>query len=66
MGHPFPTKTIHFLSKLNKSIKLPMAGLFRGTYGLSLLVMGFGKLSRLRLVTGASFQLASMNFKTET
>ncbi len=34
-----------------------MAGLFTGTYALSLLsYLGFGKLSRLRLVNGSSPQ----------
>ena len=43
-----------------------MAGLFVGTYGLPLLAIGFGSLSRPNFVTGGSFQLASMNFKIET
>src|SRR5438105_15914887 len=51
--------------KLNRSLRSPIAGLFNGTYGLLLLVMGLGKLSRLRAVSGASPQLASMNFRIE-
>src|ERR1700682_2151518 len=51
--------------KLNRSLRSPIAGLFNGTYGLLLLVMGLGKLSRLRAVRGASPQLASMNFRIE-
>ena len=60
--------TSYFLwpPKLNRSIRSAMAGLFSGTYGLLLLVMGLGKLSRLRLETGASPQFASINFKIET
>src|SRR4030081_1398605 len=51
--------------KWNRSIRLPIAGLFNGTYGLLWLVTGLGKLSRLRAVRGASPQLASMNFRIE-
>ena len=43
-----------------------MAGLFTGTYGLPDAVTGFGKLSRLRLVTVSKPQLRSMNFRIET
>jgi hypothetical protein len=43
-----------------------MAGLFNGMYGLRPLAIGFGKLSRLRPVTGDNFQFASMNFRIET
>ena len=52
--------------KLNQSIMSPIAGLFNGTYGLSLAVTGLGKLSRPRLVTGLNPQFASMNFRIET
>lgn len=34
--------------KLNRSIRSPIAGLFKGTYGLLWWVTGLGKLSRLR------------------
>src|SRR5579883_798032 len=51
--------------KLNRSMRLPMAGLFLGTYGLFLSARGFGRLSRLRSVRGFNPQFASMNFTTE-
>src|ERR1700756_1418951 len=60
------TRLVYFFPKLNKSIKLLMAGPFRGTYGFSLVATGLGRLSRLRSVTGAKCQLASMNFRIET
>jgi hypothetical protein len=41
----------------------PIAGLFVVTYGFAEVVTRFGKLSRLRSVSGDSFQLRSMNFK---
>jgi hypothetical protein len=40
------------LGNLNKSIRLPMAGVFRGTWGLLLVAIGLGRLSRLRSLTG--------------
>jgi hypothetical protein len=43
------------------SIMSPIAGLFSGTRGLLRPARGLGRLSRLRLVKGDSFQLASMN-----
>ena len=55
-----------YLLKSKKSIMSPIAGLLSGTYGLLLLATGLGKLSRLRLVSGESFQFASMNFRIET
>jgi hypothetical protein len=47
------------------SNRSPMAGEFAGTYG-SPLAVGFGKLSRLRPVSGFNPQLRSMNFRIET
>src|SRR5215467_11412669 len=52
--------------KVKKSNISPIAGEFSGTYGLALVATGLGKLSRLRVVTGARFQLRSMNFRIET
>ncbi len=66
MRQGWGTRFIYFFPKLNRSIKLPMAGLFSGTYGFSFVATGLGKLSRLRSVTGARCQLASMNFRIET
>jgi len=40
-------------------------GTFRGMYGLRADTTGFGKLSRLRVVTGFRRQFRSMNFRTE-
>jgi len=45
--------------------KVPTRELFTGTYGLLLYVWGFGRLSRLRPVSGARCQLRSMNFRIE-
>jgi len=42
-----------------------MAGILTGTYGLSGIEMGFGRLSRLRAVSGFRRQFRSMNFSTE-
>jgi hypothetical protein len=53
-------------SKSKKSNRSLIAGLFTGTYGLSGSVIGFGKLSRLRLVIAGSPQLRSMNLTIET
>lgn len=41
----------------------PIAGLFVVTYGFAEVVTGFGKLSRLRSVSGDSFQLRSTHFR---
>jgi hypothetical protein len=43
-----------------------IAGLFSGTYGFAKAVAGLGKLSRLRDVTGPTFQFLSMNLRMET
>ena len=60
------TSPCYLAEKLNRSNKSPMAGVFNGTYGLLLLATGLGKLSRLRVVTGARSQLRSTNFRIET
>jgi hypothetical protein len=39
--------------------------MLRGTYGFRAVGTGFGKSSRLRLVSGLRRQLRSMNFSTE-
>lgn len=54
------------VGKLNRSNKSPIAGPFVGTYGSLGVVTGFGKLSRLRLVTGGKLQFLSMNLRMET
>ena len=48
------------------SIRSPIAGRLVGTYGLAGVATGFGRLSRLRVVTGLKPQFASMNFSVET
>jgi hypothetical protein len=50
----------------NMSNRSPRAGLFVGTYGLSGVDTGFGKLSRLRVVNGVTCQFLSMNFRIDT
>lgn len=54
-----------FCLKSNMPIRSPSAGRFSGTYGFFLSVTGFGRLSRLRLDNGASFQLRWMNFRID-
>jgi hypothetical protein len=65
---PMPTNSVGVCdqSKVNMSNRSLIAGLFSGTYGLSFMVLGLGKLSRLRWLTGGKFQLRSMNFSRET
>jgi hypothetical protein len=53
-------------SKSNASNRSSSAGLLVGTYGLFFAIFGLGRLSRLRVVSGWSFQLRSMNFRIET
>jgi hypothetical protein len=55
----------HFWPKSNMSNRSPIAGGLPGTYG-SLLTVGSGRLSRLRLVRAVRPQLRSMNFRTDT
>ena len=43
----------------------PTAGLFVGKYGASLVLTGFGKLSRLLPDSGLKFQFFSMNFTSD-
>ena len=48
-------------------ITSPIAGMFTGTYGSPACgVIGLGRLSRLRCVSGFRCQLRSMNFAIET
>ena len=54
-----------FYWKWNMSKRSPIAGILAGTYGLKGLAIGFGRLSRLRLVSGFRLQFRSMNFKIE-
>ena len=57
--------TYGFCLKSNIPIRSPNAGLFSGTYGFFLSATGFGRLSRLRFDSGASFQLRWMNFSID-
>src|SRR5262249_50691488 len=52
-------------SKSNMSKRSLTAGMLSGTYGLLAATSGFGRLSRLRPVSGARCQLRSMNFTTD-
>ena len=52
-------------SKSNASNRSSSAGLLVGTYGLFFAIFGLGRLSRLRVVSGWSFQLRSMNLRIE-
>ena len=52
--------------KSNASNRSASAGLLVGTYGLLFATVGFGRLSRLRVVSGFRFQLRSMNYSSET
>src|SRR6516165_288841 len=52
-------------SKSNMSKRSPIAGMLTGTYGLPPAVMGLGRLSRVRAVSGFKRQLRSMNFSTD-
>jgi hypothetical protein len=40
------------IEKSNMSKRSPIAGMFTGTYGFADVEIGFGKLSRLRVVSG--------------
>jgi hypothetical protein len=61
---PVPPARFGYL-KVKRSIRSPIAGPFVGLYG-SAPAVGFGRLSRLRLVIGGTSQFASMNFSIET
>ena len=55
----------HRCPKSNMSNRSPIAGMLVGMYGELALMIGLGRLSRLRSVSGFSSQLRSMNFTTE-
>jgi hypothetical protein len=51
--------------KSNRLKRSPIAGWLPGAYGPGELVVGFGRLSRLRADSGESRQLRSMNFRID-
>ena len=61
---PF-TRYCFFTLKANMFLRSPIAGLLIGKYGADERVFGLGRLSRLRLESGLSRQLSSMNFTIE-
>lgn len=71
VGEPTPERdfiglTYSLSEKLNSANRSPMAGLLTGTYGLFDMVIGLGKLSRLRRVIVSVPQFRSMNLRIET
>ena len=52
--------------KSNALNRSSIAGLLVGTYGFSFVAFGFGRLSRLRAVSGDSLKFRSINFVMET
>ena len=60
------TITTDQLEKVNASKRSEIAGPLSGTYGLLCVVIGFGKLSRLRWLMVPIFQFLSMNLSIET